>query len=105
LARHEVIGASPDEDAGNWSRSKPDAEPWEGEVFGVRRSYFFAKEIPLLVLSRKRDQHTQITVPPSDKPTVIDVVLVDIRGDKCRIGYQAPREVEIVRDDAEKRAA
>ena len=53
----------------------------------------------MLVLSRQRDESIVITVPPSDKPTIIRQTTVDIRGDKVRNGYQAPREVEIHREE------
>lgn len=53
----------------------------------------------MLVLSRKKDETVTMTVPPSETPTTITVTQVDIRGDKSRIGFDAPREVEITRPD------
>lgn len=46
----------------------------------------------MLVLSRKKGQRVLI----SDR---IAVQLVDIRGDKCRIGFEAPRDVTIWREE------
>lgn len=51
----------------------------------------------MLVISRQRDERVIITVPPSTKPTEIEVTIVDIRGDKVRTGYNAPKEVNIAR--------
>lgn len=44
----------------------------------------------MLVLNRQRDEVTVIVVPPSDQPTVIEAICVDIRGDKTRTGWAAP---------------
>ena len=51
----------------------------------------------MLVLSRKKDETIRIIVPPSDRPMVIDIMAVEIRGDKTRIGVQAEREVMVHR--------
>ena len=53
----------------------------------------------MLVISRTRDGRVVIIVPPSDKPTEIDMTIVDIRGDKVRLGFDAPREVNIARSE------
>ena len=53
----------------------------------------------MLVLSRQVDQKIRIEVPASSTPTLIDVTCVDIRGDKVRIGFEAPRDVEIKRHE------
>ena len=47
----------------------------------------------MLVLSRKKNESIVID------DTII-VTVVEIRGDKVRLGIAAPDEVEIVRDDA-----
>src|SRR5947209_12599986 len=57
----------------------------------------------LLVLSGCRDQRIEILVPPSDQPTLIVETIIDIRGDKVRLGYEAPRTVRV--DRAEVAAA
>lgn len=49
------------------------------------------------MLSRKKDESIRIIVPPSDRPQVIDVLVVEIRGDKARIGTQAERDVMVHR--------
>jgi carbon storage regulator len=56
----------------------------------------------MLVLSRRKDEKIIITVPPSDKPTTVEVVLVDIRGNKSRIGINAPRQVAVNRDEVQE---
>ena len=38
-----------------------------------------------------------IEVPPSDKPQKITVSLCQIRGEKIRWGFDAPKEVDIAR--------
>lgn len=49
------------------------------------------------MLSRKKDESIRIIVPPSDRPQVIDVLVVEIRGDKVRLGTQAERDVMVHR--------
>ena len=44
----------------------------------------------MLVLSRKKDERIMI----GDD---IEIVIVEIRGDKCRIGIQAPQHVRVHR--------
>ena len=46
----------------------------------------------MLVLSRKINERIRIG-------GVVDIVVVDIRGDKVRIGVEAPREIEVVRTE------
>jgi carbon storage regulator len=50
----------------------------------------------MLVLSRHRDERIIIRTPDGYE---IIVVVVDLRGDKVRLGFEAPTEVEI---DAEE---
>ena len=57
----------------------------------------------MLVLSRKVDERIVITVPPSDKPTQIIITAVEFRGDKVRIGIDAPSDVLVLRDELEPR--
>jgi len=47
----------------------------------------------MLVLSRKKQQRIKIDGG-------IEVVVVDIRNDSVQLGIVAPKEVQIVRDDA-----
>ena len=60
----------------------------------------------MLVLTRKKDQKITITVPPSDKERVIEVTLVEVKTGypvhRARIGFEADRDIIIVRDDAVK---
>jgi carbon storage regulator len=50
-----------------------------------------SKETNMLVLSREKDQEVVIG------NNVIVVTVVEIRGDKVRLGFTAPREIPIVR--------
>lgn len=56
----------------------------------------------MLILSRRLGKKTFLTVPPSKEPTQIVVTIVRDAGPMCstKIGFEAPREVEIHRDDA-----
>jgi carbon storage regulator len=54
---------------------------------GARR-----KEPPMLVLSRQRDESIMI----GDN---VVVTIVDIRGDKVRLGIQAPEEIPVHRQE------
>jgi carbon storage regulator len=47
----------------------------------------------LLVLSRNRNERINIG-------TDISLVIVEVRGDKVRLGIDAPKELSIVRPDA-----
>lgn len=49
----------------------------------------------MLILKRKTHQGTKLTIPPSDKPTVVRVIPVA----DGRLGFEAPNEVEIVREE------
>jgi len=55
----------------------------------------------MLILSRKKHESVVVTVPPSTEPTKITVTVADIRGDKVRIGFTAPRESTINRAEVE----
>lgn len=53
----------------------------------------------MLVLSRKKNEGITIVVPPSDKEQVIKLAVVEIRGDKVRIGTEAEKCVVVHRDE------
>ena len=55
----------------------------------------------MLVLSRQRDETVSIKVPGHDP---IFVTVVDIRGDRVRIGFDAPRSIQINRIEVAKAA-
>jgi len=55
----------------------------------------------MLVLSRAIDEKIIIVIPPSNKPTIVEVIQVDIRGSKSRLGIQAPRNVTINRSEVQ----
>jgi carbon storage regulator len=44
----------------------------------------------MLVLSRKKDE--SIVLGPPGQPLAVNVVIVEIRGDKVRLGIEVPRE-------------
>ena len=52
----------------------------------------------MLVLSRKRQE----SIVVGRGPGRIKLTIVDIRGDKVRIGIDAPREMEIDREEVRK---
>ena len=52
----------------------------------------------MLVFSHLVNDKAYITVPPSTEPTVIEIVPLDIRDRKVRIGYAAPRNVVVDRE-------
>ena len=53
----------------------------------------------MLVLSRKKNEKIVITGPGIEGEIVL--VVVDIRGDKIRLGVQAPQEVSIHRREVQ----
>jgi carbon storage regulator len=56
----------------------------------------------MLVLSRKLDERIQITVPPSAVPQIIQLLIIEVRGDKVRIGLNADRSVMIHREEIQR---
>lgn len=57
------------------------------------RALFPAKGFAVLVLTRKQDEAVFID------GTDIKVVVVEIRGDKVRLGFEAPKDCSIVRSE------
>ena len=57
----------------------------------------------MLVLSRHKEERIRITVPPSDKEQVIDILVVDIRDITIRLGLTADRSIAINRLEVEQR--
>ena len=53
----------------------------------------------MLVLSRRQNQGIVIEVPPSTNTTTIRLVVVESSGGLTRFGLEAPREVNICRDE------
>lgn len=53
----------------------------------------------MLVITREQNSVTRITVPPSAETTVIELVVVRSDG-KVRLGVEAPKHVQVLRDDA-----
>ena len=54
-----------------------------------------------LVLTRKANEGVTLTVPPSEKDTVIHVTNVrnDTSRNQVRLAFEAPKQVNIVRDE------
>lgn len=57
----------------------------------------------MLVLTRRRGESVIITVPPSDRETVVEVVVTEtvVEGGKTRLGFVADRSVAILRSELE----
>jgi carbon storage regulator CsrA len=53
-------------------------------------------------LSRKASEVVQITVPASTEPQVIRVMVVEVRGDKARIGFDADKSIMIHREEIQR---
>ena len=56
----------------------------------------------MLVLSRRIDEGITITVPPSQHSQTISVKVIEIRGYKVRIGFEAEKSVIIHRDEIQR---
>lgn len=55
----------------------------------------------MLVLSRHRDEKVIVQVPGTND--VIEIMVVDIRGDKVRLGVQAPKNYPVHREEVLER--
>jgi carbon storage regulator len=51
----------------------------------------------MLVLTRKKDE--RVVIGPLPDGTVIDVIIVELRGDKVRLGIDAPKNVPVNRQE------
>ena len=51
----------------------------------------------MLVLTRKRDEIIELRIPPNFRGGILHLMVVDIRGDKVRLGVEAPRDVLVDR--------
>lgn len=58
----------------------------------------------MLTLARHAGERITIIVPPSTTPTKITVMQVETAANKSRLGFDAPREVRILRDEVLERA-
>lgn len=58
----------------------------------------------MLVLSRVRDESIVCRIP-NDLPAgaVLKITVVDVRGDKVRLGFEAPAELVIDREEVDLR--
>jgi carbon storage regulator len=54
----------------------------------------------MLVLSRKKNEKLVVRVPGFEQPIVLTVV--EIRGDKVRLGYDADQGVKINREEIDR---
>lgn len=54
--------------------------------------FFFTRRCPILVLSRKKNERIVINAS-------ITIVVVEIRGDKVRLGIEAPKDVPVHRQE------
>lgn len=53
-----------------------------------------------LVLKRKYGEKIEIIVPPSTTPTTVMVVMVGTDGCYAKLGFDADRSVQIIREEA-----
>jgi sRNA-binding carbon storage regulator CsrA len=68
--------------------------------YGARQSFALTQRNGgnMLVLTRKRGESIRILVPSSPEPRIITVHLTD-SGNEPRIGFEADRDIEIVRTE------
>jgi carbon storage regulator len=73
--------------AGGWARFVP--ETFDSDLSECQ---FVGRDVAMLVLSRKRDERIMI----GDQ---ISLLVVDIMGDKVRLGIEAPSDVTVHRKE------
>jgi carbon storage regulator len=56
----------------------------------------------MLILSRKIDEVIEITVPACAVPQKIKVMVIEIRADKARIGFDAHKSIMIHRSEIQR---
>lgn len=56
----------------------------------------------MLVLSRQKYEDIIITLPPSTAEQRVNISVVEIRGDKVRIGVEADRSVSVHRAEVQR---
>lgn len=59
----------------------------------------------MLVLTRCTEERIQIRVPPSKEEQTIDLLVVQIRPLTVRLGIQADKSIEILRQEVAERIA
>lgn len=57
----------------------------------------------MLILTRRVGETTFLTVPPSDKETVVQITVLGVKGNQVRTGTNAPANVGIDREEIYKR--
>jgi len=50
----------------------------------------------MLILSRKKEETIVVTLPDG---TEISIMIVDLRGDRVRLGIEAPKDFKILRKE------
>lgn len=50
-----------------------------------------------LVFERDLEEESVITVPPSNEPRTISIMVTRVRGDRVRLGFKADKDVRIHR--------
>ena len=56
----------------------------------------------MLILSRKADEVVEITVPACSVPQKIKVMIIEVRADKARIGFDAHKSIMINRSEIQR---
>ncbi len=56
----------------------------------------------MLVFSRRRDEKVILTIPPSNQERTIEVFIVETYSEKVRLGFTAPKEIIIDREEVDQ---
>lgn len=57
----------------------------------------------MLILTRRVGETVMIEVPPSDKPTLVSVTVLGVKGNQVSTGTNAPKEVAVHREEIYER--
>lgn len=57
----------------------------------------------MLVLSRRKDEIVKVFIPCNGETKIVEIMVVDSQGDKVRLGFTAPEDIVVHRQEVVQR--